>query len=65
MKKGAPMKTVRTTVSIPTEQYQQLQALADQHGLSIAWIIRLAVNDLLSRKESFAPMNPRPLQFEK
>ncbi|MDD2800233.1 MAG: ribbon-helix-helix domain-containing protein [Methylococcales bacterium] len=51
------MKAVRTTVSLPTEQYQQLQALADQHGLSIAWLIRLAVNDFLSRKESFQPMN--------
>lgn len=53
------MKTVRTTVSLPSEQYQQLQALADQHRLSIAWIVRLAVNDLLNRKESFDPMDTK------
>jgi len=51
MQKDEPMKTVRTTVSLPKEQYQQLQQPADQHGLSIAWLIRQAVNDFLSRRE--------------
>lgn len=58
------MKTVRTTASIPAEQYQQLQILADQYGLSIAWLIRQAVNDFLSRRESFEPMNSRPSKLE-
>ena len=58
------MKAVRTTVSLPTEQYQQLQLIADQNGLSIAWLIRQAVNDFLSRRESFEPMNSRPSEME-
>jgi predicted transcriptional regulator len=58
------MKVVRTTVSLPTEQYKQLQILADQHGLSIAWLIRQAVNDFLSHRESFEPMNSRPSKIE-
>jgi predicted DNA-binding protein len=57
------MKTIRTTVSIPEEQYRQLQALSDQHKLSIAWIVRLAINDLLSRKESFEPMREQFLKI--
>jgi predicted transcriptional regulator len=64
MQKGEPMKAVRTTASLPTEQYQQLQLLADQHGLSIAWLIRQAVNDFLSRRGSFEPMNSRPSEME-
>jgi predicted DNA-binding protein len=58
------MKVVRTTVSLPTEQYQQLQILADQHGLSIAWLIRQAVNEFLSKRESFEPMNSRSPKME-
>jgi predicted transcriptional regulator len=64
MQKDEPMKAVRTTVSLPTEQYQQLQQLADQHDLSIAWLIRQAVNDFLSRRESFEPMNSQPSEME-
>jgi predicted transcriptional regulator len=64
MQKGESMKAVRTTVSLPTEQYQQLQILADQHNLSIAWLIRQAVNDFLSRQESFDPMNSKSSKLE-
>ena len=64
MQKDEFMKAIRTTVSLPTEQYQQLQLLADQHGLSIAWLIRQAVNDFLIRRESFGPMNSRPSKTE-
>lgn len=60
MQKDEPMKAVRTTVTLPTEQYQQLQLLADQHGLSIAWLIRQAVNDFLNWRESFDPLNSQP-----
>lgn len=64
MQKGVLMKAIRTTVSLSTEQYKQLQILADQHSLSIAWLIRQAVNDFLSRRESFEPMNSRPPKME-
>jgi predicted transcriptional regulator len=64
MQKDEPMKAIRTTVSLPPKQYQQLQTLANQHGLSIAWLIRQAVNDFLSRSESFEPMNSRPSKME-
>jgi predicted transcriptional regulator len=64
MQKGESMKAVRTTVSLPTEQYQQLQILSDQHNLSIAWLIRQAVNDFLSHQESFDPMNSKSSKLE-
>jgi len=43
------MKTVRTTVSLSTDQLQQLQLLADEHDLSLAWLIRQAVSEYLDR----------------
>lgn len=43
------MKTIRTTVSLPSDQLQQLQSLADQHNLSLAWLIRQAVSEFLER----------------
>jgi hypothetical protein len=44
MQKNAVIKTIRTTVSLPVDQYKQLQALADQHKLSIVWIVRPAAD---------------------
>ena len=56
------MKSVRTTISLPPDQLEQLQALADRHGLSLAWVIRQAINEFLSRveqKASFDPLDSR------
>lgn len=54
------MKTVRTTVSLPAEQHEKLQALADANGLSVAWVVRQAVGEFLDRleaEESYSPLN--------
>ena len=56
------MKSVRTTISLPPDQLEQLQALADRHGLSLAWVIRQAINEFLARveqKASFDPLHSR------
>ncbi len=43
------MKSVRTTVSFPQDQYQQLQALAEGNGLSVAWVVRQAIGEFLDK----------------
>ncbi|WP_350447384.1 CopG family transcriptional regulator [Pseudomonas solani] len=52
------MKSARTTISLPPEQLEQLQVLADRHGLSLAWVIRQAINEFLARVEQPADFNP-------
>ncbi|WP_237045782.1 CopG family transcriptional regulator [Pseudomonas alcaligenes] len=52
------MKSARTTISLPPEQLEQLQALADRHGLSLAWVIRQAINEFLARVDQPADFNP-------
>lgn len=52
------MKAVRTTVSLSPEQLKQLQSLADQHGLSLAWVIRQAVSEFLDRVDKRASFDP-------
>lgn len=52
------MKAVRTTVSLPQDQLQRLQQMADQHGLSLAWIVRQAVNEFLERTEKQGQFHP-------
>ncbi|OGB28837.1 MAG: hypothetical protein A3F78_07450 [Burkholderiales bacterium RIFCSPLOWO2_12_FULL_61_40] len=52
------MKAIRTTISLPPEQLQRLQEMADQHGLSLAWIVRQAVNEFLERTEKRGQFHP-------
>ncbi len=52
------MKSVRTTVSLPQDQYKQLQALADTSGLSVAWVVRQAVGDFLEKVGTDQQYNP-------
>jgi predicted transcriptional regulator len=52
------MKSARTTISLTPEQLEQLQALADKHGLSLAWVIRQAISEFLVRVEQPADFNP-------
>jgi predicted DNA-binding ribbon-helix-helix protein len=41
-------KSVRTTVSLPAADYEQLEHLARQKKVSVAWIVREAVDRLLA-----------------
>lgn len=40
-------KTVRTTVSIPAEDYAELERLAERKKVSVAWVVREAVDRYL------------------
>lgn len=52
------MKSARTTISLPHDQLEQLQALADRHGLSLAWVIRQAISEFLARVDEPAAFDP-------
>jgi len=63
MQSGEIMKSVRTTVSLSEEQHKQLQALADAHSLSIAWVIRQAVGEFLdkvAKEQNYTPLASKP-----
>lgn len=50
-------KTVRTTFSLPQDQYKVMQAMAAKHGLSIAWLMRQAISEFLEKSEQFDPLS--------
>ena len=39
----------RVTVSVDDRDYEQLVALAEEHNVSLAWLVRYAVKDFLER----------------
>lgn len=43
-------KTVRTTVSIPVDSYGELERIAGKQRVSIAWVIRAAVEAYLNEQ---------------
>jgi hypothetical protein len=43
---------VRVTATISKQQERLLRALADRHKVSVAWLIRHAIDRLLSEGES-------------
>lgn len=43
-------KSIRTSVMLPSESYEQIQALADANHVSAAWVIRHAVLKLLDEQ---------------
>lgn len=42
----------RVTVSVDDRDYEQLAALAEEHRVSLAWLVRYAVSDFLVRYRS-------------
>ncbi|MBU6388144.1 MAG: ribbon-helix-helix protein, CopG family [Planctomycetes bacterium] len=40
-------KSVRTTISLPADDHVELEALARKHRVSVAWVIRDAVQKYL------------------
>jgi len=50
-------KTVRTTFSLPEQQYKVVQAMAEKHGLSIAWLMRQAISEFLAKSDQFTPLS--------
>jgi hypothetical protein len=45
-------KTVRTTVSLPQDDYVELERLAKQKKVSVAWVIREAVERYVNQQPS-------------
>ncbi|MBQ6109218.1 MAG: CopG family transcriptional regulator [Thermoguttaceae bacterium] len=45
-------KYVRTSTSIPWDHYRQLEKLAERYKVSIAWIIRDAIEKYLEKGTS-------------
>lgn len=43
-------KTARASVSLPAEHYSELERIAVQNRVSVAWVIRDAVDRYLSTK---------------
>jgi hypothetical protein len=43
---------VRVTASLTKEQDRVLRALADKHKVSVAWLIRYAVSQLVQQADS-------------
>lgn len=51
-KSGAAAKTVRSTVSIPGDQYQELIQIAERKRVSLAWVVRDAIERYLACEKS-------------
>ena len=47
-RRGKKLAT-RVTVSVDERDYEQLSALAEEHRVSLAWLVRYAVGDFLQR----------------
>lgn len=54
-------KTVRTSVIVPSEAYQQIKDLAAANDVSAAWIIRHALMEFLnaSNTDKLIPRQPK------
>ena len=44
-------RSVRTSVILPEESYEQIQALADANQVSSAWVIRHALLKFLNERD--------------
>jgi predicted transcriptional regulator len=42
------LKSVRSTVSMPADQYEEIQRIADKKRVSVAWVIRDAIDRYLA-----------------
>lgn len=47
-KKATPKRSVRTTVSIPKDDYSVLERLAERRKVSVAWVVREAIDRYLA-----------------
>lgn len=56
--KGAASKADRVSVSFTPEQYEFLSQLADRKHVSIAWVVRAAVDKLISEQTPLFTESP-------
>lgn len=52
---GAHERTVRTSISLPEEQYQVLERIAAENKVSLAWVVRDAIDGYLKSKWPLLP----------
>jgi predicted transcriptional regulator len=45
-------RTVRTTVTVPVEDYSELEQLAEKKKVSVAWVVRDAIDSYLKSQDS-------------
>ena len=43
-------KSVRTTVSVPTEAHAELERIAEKKKVSLAWVVREAIEKYLAQE---------------
>jgi metal-responsive CopG/Arc/MetJ family transcriptional regulator len=47
-RQGSKHRKVRTSVSLPADAYQELEELAERKKVSVAWVVREAVDRYLA-----------------
>jgi hypothetical protein len=52
---GAQERTVRASISFPEEQYHVLQRIAVENKVSLAWVVRDAIDGYLKAKWPLLP----------
>ena len=52
---GAHEHTVRASISFPEEQYQALERIAAENKVSLAWVVRDAIDGYLKSKRPLIP----------
>ena len=50
MSEGNGKKSVRATVSIPSDHYRDLEEIASEKKVSISWVVRDAIEDYLRNR---------------
>lgn len=49
---AASERTIRASVSLPGTQYEELERIAQLNRVSVAWVVRDAVENYLSTRQS-------------
>lgn len=50
-----PERTVRASISFPEQQYQVLEKIATENKVSLAWVVRDAIDGYLKSKWPLLP----------
>lgn len=57
--KDANSKSVRTSVTIASEDQHELERIAKQKKVSVAWVIREAIEQYLNKNSPLSSRTPR------
>lgn len=49
---------IRVTTTLTRRQHEQLEALAEKHGVAVAWLVRRSVERMLEQSNGGAPLTP-------